>query len=119
MLLLIRRMGITVRKFYMPISRVNEQRLGNYDNALQADSVSISIKPDYSRAYVIRGEIYASQKNFRLADSSYSAAIVNYNNDNKTQVSYIYSERGDARLNRRLYKDAINDYFLFYFTRSR
>jgi len=88
----------------------NQMQLHQLDKALAADSTAISINPGYTRAYIGRADIYVEQQNYKLADSDYTTAINASQNEDVHLVSYIFALRGDTRLNRKLYKDAINDY---------
>jgi tetratricopeptide (TPR) repeat protein len=88
----------------------NEMRSGDFTKALAADSLSIVADPGYSRAYIIKAEIYSDEGNYLQADENYSQVIANYNNNNKQELSYIFSDRGEVRLRSQRYKDAINDF---------
>jgi tetratricopeptide (TPR) repeat protein len=89
----------------------NEYKLGEYDKAFQADSISMSINFNYGRAYLIRGNIYMATKKYELAKADYTTAIFNYG-DQPVMLSNLYGNRADAKRDLKQYKDAINDYSL-------
>jgi len=88
----------------------NEAALTNYTEALQADSISITLNEQYSRAYKVRGDIHGAQHNFTAAVDDLTKAIFSYKDDDAKGLSYIYTDRADAKRNLDKNKDAINDY---------
>jgi len=88
----------------------NEWQLKQLDKSLAADSAAISFNPNSFRAYIGEGDIYMQEQNFTLADSAFTSAINSSQNEGAYLIAYLYALRGDTKLDRKLYKDAINDY---------
>jgi len=90
----------------------NELGLMNYTEALQADSVSLSLREQYSRAYKARGEIHNAQKKYDLAVDDYTQSIFTLKDEDTIELSFLFSARADNKRFLKKYKEAINDYSL-------
>jgi tetratricopeptide (TPR) repeat protein len=91
----------------------NELALQHYNEALDADSMSIKFGSQSSRAYEIRGKIHVAQHKPDSAINDYNQALISLRNSNTNdmkEVSFVYTIKGDAELDLKKYKDAINDY---------
>jgi tetratricopeptide (TPR) repeat protein len=86
--------------------------LGNLDDALHADSLSLALNPQYGRAYELKGNIHLSQKKYDSAIQDYTQAASNSRNDDPKVISELLSRRADAKREAKQYKQAINDYTL-------
>jgi tetratricopeptide (TPR) repeat protein len=84
-------------------------KLHLYKEAVKSDSTAIALAPFYPEPYIHRAWAYAATGKDDLAILDYTTAIGGFQN-NKKQLSLIFSGRGDAKMRLKRYKDAINDY---------
>lgn len=88
-----------------------QYRLGQYTEAMRADSQAMALNNNYGRAYLIRGNIYLATKKYKLASDDYTTAMFKYGPDMK-MITLLYTDRAEAKMRLGKTKDAINDYSL-------
>ncbi len=97
---------------YCNLANIHYQ-LKNYPQALEEDSISLSLNNQYSRAFKIKGLTYIELKKYDQATEDFTKAIFSYTKyDDKNELSFLYSLRADAQRLAKKYKNAINDYTL-------
>lgn len=84
--------------------------LGKPREALLSDSLALNLNHQYGRAYQLRGDIYYTLKDYRLAAQAYTKAIFSYQGSDQSVLSGLYTLRADAQREAKMYKAAINDY---------
>jgi tetratricopeptide (TPR) repeat protein len=98
----------TSARLYSGIGKL-QGMLKKYEDAVQSESIAISLVPFFSEAYVIRAYAYGGLHKYDLAILDFTTAIGGYQNDDKKLAGIFYA-RAEAKRYSKKYKDAINDY---------